>query len=131
MRIVWIIALGLGMMGVGLGQASPPPLNQFQEIEGLNRARHIARTMGERINGGIERYRTEPAMHRGGIGENHVENHGSYWLISFLGGTPEEVSIHKKYSIYTIIKIDKTTFRPEVVYNGEIPESIKVKRGLK
>jgi hypothetical protein len=125
-----IVALGLVIsLSIGAGGRGNAIPNRFQEIVMLNRARHIARMAGERVNGGVERYRTEPAMHQG-IGEQHVQDKGPYWLIGFLGGTPEEVSVKGQYSIYTVIRIDKTTFKNEVIYNGEIPEEIKRKRGL-
>jgi len=127
--IALALSLYISLNPASGSQASTPPNNRFQEIMSLNRARHIARAAGERINGGVERYRAEPAMHQT-IGDNHVQDKGTYWLISFLGGTPEEVSIQRRYSIYTVVKINKTTFQSEVLYNGHIPEDIKRKRGL-
>jgi len=97
--------------------------NRFQEIIALNKARNIVRATAERINGGVEVYRTEVALHRQ-LGEQHVQDKGDSWIISFFGGTPEEVSIKNIYSIYTVIKINKKTFETQVLYNGKIPSDV-------
>jgi hypothetical protein len=53
-------------------------VNHFETIANLKRAQNQARFAGERAHGGINVYRTEPAMHQtvGTVGEAHYEDVG-------------------------------------------------------
>ncbi|MCS6781813.1 MAG: hypothetical protein RMI89_06710 [Gloeomargarita sp. SKYBB_i_bin120] len=95
--------------------------NRFQEIMNLKRAQNLARMAGERANGGIEVYRTEPAMHRtvGTVGEARYEDVGDAWVFTFRGGTPEEVAAGR-YSIRTVVRVDKRTFQTSILSNERI-----------
>lgn len=100
---------------------SPAQANRFQEIMNLKRAQNLARMAGERANGGIEVYRTEPAMHRtvGTVGDARYEDVGDAWIFTFRGGTPEEVAAGR-YSIRTVVRVDKQTFKTSILSNERI-----------
>lgn len=112
----------LGSMGpTGLALAQAGSVNRFQQIMQLRRAQNLARMAGERANGGIEVYRTEPAMHQtvGTVGEARYEDVGDAWIFTFRGGTPEEVAAGR-YSIRTVVRVDKQTFRTTVLSNERL-----------
>lgn len=99
-------------------------LTPVERVNAWHQSRHIARSYGERLNGGVEVYRTEPAMHRA-IGEFHVKDEGGTWLVSFLGGAVEEVALSGRYRILTEVRIDKKSYQATVAYNGPImPERL-------
>ncbi|MEN9227556.1 MAG: hypothetical protein Q6K14_03510 [Gloeomargarita sp. GMQP_bins_44] len=109
----------MGPTGLALAQAGS--VNRFQQIMQLRRAQNLARMAGERANGGIEVYRTEPAMHQtvGTVGEARYEDVGDAWIFTFRGGTPEEVAAGR-YSIRTVVRVDKQTFRTTVLSNERL-----------
>ncbi|MEN9216123.1 MAG: hypothetical protein Q6K90_02220 [Gloeomargarita sp. HHBFW_bins_162] len=101
-----------------LAQSNP---NRFQTIANLKRAQNLARMAGERANGGIAVYRTEPAMHQtvGTIGEARYEDVGDAWIFTFRGGSPEETAAGR-YSIRTVVRVDKGSFRTTILSNERI-----------
>ncbi|MCS7225559.1 MAG: hypothetical protein NZ821_01010 [Gloeomargarita sp. SKYB31] len=122
MRVV-PLAVGLFLATATVVPALPSPAqaNRFQEIMNLKRAQNLARMAGERANGGIEVYRTEPAMHRtvGTVGDARYEDVGDAWIFTFRGGTPEEVAAGR-YSIRTVVRVDKQTFKTSILSNERI-----------
>ncbi|MEN9215673.1 MAG: hypothetical protein Q6J18_04730 [Gloeomargarita sp. DG02_3_bins_56] len=95
--------------------------NRFQTIANLRRAQNQARFAGERANGGIAVYRTEPAMHQavGTEGEARYEDVGDAWIFTFRGGSPQETAAGR-YSIRTVVRVDKGTFKTTIVSNERI-----------
>ncbi len=95
--------------------------NRFQTIANLKRAQNQARFAGERANGGIAVYRTEPAMHQavGTEGEARYEDVGDAWIFTFRGGSPQETAAGR-YSIRTVVRVDKGTFKTTIVSNERI-----------
>ncbi|MCS7031203.1 MAG: hypothetical protein NZL92_06710 [Gloeomargarita sp. SKYG116] len=122
MRVV-PLAVGLFLATATVVPALPSPAqaNRFQEIMNLKRAQNLARMAGERANGGIEVYRTEAAMHRtvGTVGDARYEDVGDAWIFTFRGGTPEEVAAGR-YSIRTVVRVDKQTFKTSILSNERI-----------
>ncbi len=115
------------LLGIVLLLASGPALptlaqeNRFQTIANLKRAQNQARFAGERVNGGIAVYRTEPAMHQtvGTTGEARYEDVGDAWIFTFRGGSPEETAAGR-YSIRTVVRVEKGTFKTTVLSNERI-----------
>ncbi len=95
--------------------------NRFQTIANLKRAQNQARFAGERANGGIAVYRTEPAMHQavGTEGEARYEDVGDAWIFTFRGGSPQETAAGR-YSIRTVVRVDKGTFKTTIISNERI-----------
>ncbi len=95
--------------------------NRFETIGNLKRAQNQARFAGEKANGGIAVYRTEPAMHQtvGTVGEARYEDVGDAWIFTFRGGSPEETAAGR-YSIRTVVRVEKGTFKATIVSNERI-----------
>ncbi len=95
--------------------------NRFETIGNLKRAQNQARFAGEKANGGIAVYRTEPAMHQtvGTEGEARYEDVGDAWIFTFRGGSPEE-TVAGRYPILTVVRVDKGTFKTTIVSNERI-----------
>ncbi|APB32567.1 hypothetical protein GlitD10_0266 [Gloeomargarita lithophora Alchichica-D10] len=95
--------------------------NRFQTISNLKRAQNQARFAGEKANGGIAVYRTEPAMHQavGTEGDARYEDVGDAWIFTFRGGSPEETAAGR-YSMRTVVRVDKGTYKTEIVSNERI-----------
>jgi hypothetical protein len=115
-------ALALSLMGVAVPLFTPWPtqaeVNRFHTITNLKRAQNLARMAGEKANGGIAVYRTEPAMHQtvGTQGEARYEDVGDAWIFTFRGGSPEETAAGR-YSIRTVVRVDKRTFKTTILSN--------------
>jgi hypothetical protein len=115
-------ALALSLMAVAISVGAPLPVqaevNRFHTITNLKRAQNLARMAGEKANGGIAVYRTEPAMHQtvGTQGEARYEDVGDAWIFTFRGGSPEETAAGR-YSIRTVVRVDKRTFKTTILSN--------------
>jgi hypothetical protein len=115
-------ALALSLMAVVISVGAPLPIqaevNRFHTITNLKRAQNLARMAGEKANGGIAVYRTEPAMHQtvGTQGEARYEDVGDAWIFTFRGGSPEETAAGR-YSIRTVVRVDKRTFKTTILSN--------------
>ncbi|MBE9127372.1 MULTISPECIES: purine nucleoside permease [unclassified Coleofasciculus] len=80
----------------------------------LNRAKNLARQGAERANGGLGRYRAEPAMH-GPIEESpYVDNGDDTWTFTFQGGAP-----NSRPDIETVVTVSETG-TVTIDYNGAI-----------
>jgi hypothetical protein len=118
-------ALALSLMAVAISVGAPLPVqaevNRFHTITNLKRAQNLARMAGEKANGGIAVYRTEPAMHQtvGTQGEARYEDVGDAWIFTFRGGSPEETAAGR-YSIRTVVRVDKRTFKTTILSNERI-----------
>lgn len=118
-------ALALSLMAVAISVGAPLPIqaevNRFHTITNLKRAQNLARMAGEKANGGIAVYRTEPAMHQtvGTKGEARYEDVGDAWIFTFRGGSPEETAAGR-YSIRTVVRVDKRTFKTTILSNERI-----------
>jgi hypothetical protein len=118
-------ALALSLMAVVISVGAPLPIqaevNRFHTITNLKRAQNLARMAGEKANGGIAVYRTEPAMHQtvGTQGEARYEDVGDAWIFTFRGGSPEETAAGR-YSIRTVVRVDKRTFKTTILSNERI-----------
>jgi len=117
-------AFALAVFLVAVAVPTLPTLaqaNRFETIANLKRAQNQARFAGERANGGINVYRTEPAMHQtvGTLGEARYEDVGDAWIFTFRGGSPEETAAGR-YSIRTVVRVDKGTFKTTILSNQRI-----------
>jgi hypothetical protein len=119
------IALTAALLVMAVPAVSPLPSvaqeNRFETIGNLKRAQNQARFAGEKANGGIAVYRTEPAMHQaiGTEGEARYEDVGDAWIFTFRGGSPQETAAGR-YSILTVVRVDKGTFKTTIVSNQRI-----------
>ncbi len=81
----------------------------------LNRAKNLARQAAEIHNGGLQNYRAESAMHSAGVAAPYVDR-GTDWVFRFQGGLPGAPVM----TIESEIRVDKSSFQTEVLYNGPI-----------
>jgi hypothetical protein len=97
-------------------QIDPKLSATFQEVNGRNRARNLARQAAERANGGLEKYRANSAVH---TKETPVKDNGDHWVFILLGGLPGSSTP----TIETEVRVDKADFKTSVLYNGAIRTS--------
>ncbi len=89
--------------------------NAPDQITALGRAKNLARQTAEAINGGLEFYRAEAAMH-GPVSEAPcVDNGNGTWTFTIMGGEPAFTVPSKE----TVVTIDRNTWQIRVEYNGE------------
>lgn len=81
----------------------------------LNRAKNLARQAAEIYNGGLQNYRAEMAMHTAGLAAPYTDQ-GDHWVFNFQGAAPGATVM----TIESEIRVDKGSFRTEVLYNGPI-----------
>lgn len=91
------------------------------ERRAMNAAKHTARQVAERENGGLSVYRAESAMH-GALANSPCERIGpDTWRFTFRGGEPTAV-VQEDYTILSVVTVGgrgrETTFTLE--YNGPI-----------
>ncbi|MEM9004897.1 MAG: purine nucleoside permease [Cyanobacteria bacterium P01_F01_bin.86] len=88
----------------------------------LGRARNIARQAIESLNGGLQEYRAEPAMHGPACLAPFTENGDGSLTFTFFGGTPGA-----SFSIESVVTVmeDGTA---DVVYNGPIRPNAQTDR---
>lgn len=87
----------------------------------LTRAKNLARQAAERENGGLNKYRAEPAMYGPAIDSTYVENEDGSVTFSFKGGTPGFTTP----TIETVATVS-TAGVVAISYNGPIrPESAR------
>jgi len=60
-------------------------------------------------------------MHQtvGTKGEARYEDVGDAWIFTFRGGSPEETAAGR-YSIRTVVRVDKRTFKTTILSNERI-----------
>lgn len=92
------------------------------ERRAMNAAKHTARQVAERENGGLSIYRAEPAMH-GSVLDAPCERTGlDTWRFAFRGGDPTAVALQEDYTVLSVVTVEGTgresTFILE--YNGPI-----------
>ncbi len=86
----------------------------------LNRAKNLARQAAEIHNGGLQNYRAEMAMHTAGLAAPYTDQ-GDHWVFRFQGGAPGATVM----TVESEVRVDKGTFRTEVLYNGPIrPQAV-------
>ncbi len=97
--------------------ATPTPagdtIRLTEAIFGLSRAQNLARQAGERVNGGLQVYRAEAAMHGNAANAPFIDG-GDAWIFRFRGGAPGT----DLTAIETEVRVDKATFETSVIYNG-------------
>ena len=93
------------------------------EQRALNAAKNEARQLAERVNGGLNVYRAEPAMH-GAVVDAPCEVVGSgVWRFTIRGGDPVAVSTLAQYTILSVVTVDSATGSDRSIrldYNGPI-----------
>ena len=87
---------------------------KFKEIEGLSKAKNLARQAAEAANGGLEIYRSEYSMH-GSAARSPYREQGDNWVFTFKGGAPAETP-----TIESEVQVNKADFTTTLVYNGAI-----------
>jgi hypothetical protein len=87
---------------------------KFREIEGLSRAKNLARQAAEAANGGLESYRSDYSMH-GAAARSPYREQGDAWVFTFKGGAPGETP-----TIESEVQVNKADFTTTLVYNGAI-----------
>jgi hypothetical protein len=101
--------------GVATAQTNNPALDaKFKEIEGLSKAKNLARQAAEAANGGLESYRSEYSMH-GFAARSPYRDQGDAWVFTFKGGAPQEMP-----TIESEVQVNKADFTTTLVYNGTI-----------
>ncbi len=93
--------------------ATGDTISLTEAIFGLSRARNLARQAGERVNGGLQVYRVEAAMH-GNAANSPFVDASDAWVFRFRGGAPGTAL----NTIETEVRVDKATFATSVIYNG-------------
>lgn len=93
--------------------ATDDSIRLTEAIFGLSRAQNLARQAGERVNGGLQVYRVENAMHGNAANSPFVDS-GDAWIFRFRGGAPGTAL----NTIETEVRVDKATFETSVIYNG-------------
>ena len=95
------------------------------EQRALIAAKNEARQLAERINGGLNVYRSEPAMH-GAVENTPCEQVSSgVWRFTFRGGEPVAVSTLEEYEVLSVVTVDNVTGSERSVsleYNGPIED---------
>jgi hypothetical protein len=87
---------------------------KFKEIEGLSKAKNLARQAAESANGGLETYRADYSMH-GFAARSPYRDQGDAWVFTFKGGAPEETP-----NIESEVRVDKADSNTTLLYNGAI-----------
>ncbi len=82
----------------------------------LQRAKNLARQTGERINGGLGRYRAESSMHGPAAASPFRVNDDGTVTFTFKGGAPGFVTP----TVESEIKVNPANWTIEVLYNGPI-----------
>jgi hypothetical protein len=85
-------AFGLGSLPA-LAQPNPTPSSGFStpgtpDVYFINRAKNLARQAAITANGGLERYRPDPAMFGPAIQTQYLRNADGSITFSFMGGAP-------------------------------------------
>ncbi|MGV0025792.1 hypothetical protein [Phormidesmis priestleyi] len=87
---------------------------KFKEIEGLSRAKNLARQAAETANGGLETYRADYSMH-GFAARSPYRDQEDAWVFTFKGGAPAEMP-----TIESEVQVNKVDFTTTLIYNGAI-----------
>lgn len=82
----------------------------------LNRAKNLARQAAERVNGGLNYYRAESAMHGPAVEAPFTENGDGTVTFTFSGGSPG----YTTPTVQTIATVDLATGEVQINYNGPI-----------
>lgn len=103
-----------GFNSTAVAQVTPP--GQFGvDNPVLQRARNLARQAGERVNGGLTRYRAGASMHGPASESPFVDNGDSTFTFTFLGGAPAQPP-----TIETVVTVAYDASTITVNYNGPI-----------
>jgi hypothetical protein len=93
------------------------PITESAQWSGqLNRAKNLARQAAERVNGGLNNYRAEDAMHGPAAEAPFVENGDGTITFSFVGSRPGT----NRPTVQTIATVELSTGFVQLDYNGEI-----------
>ena len=111
-----LIGFAFGISPIATAQTDNPALDaKFKAIEGLSRAKNLARQAAETANGGLEQYRAELRMH-GNSAQSPYVDRDDMWVFTFAGGAPGSDSL----TIETEVQVAKADFQTTVVYNGAV-----------
>ncbi|NJR48726.1 MAG: hypothetical protein HC780_03370 [Leptolyngbyaceae cyanobacterium CSU_1_3] len=111
-----LLGLPVTINASAIAQTNNPSLDaKFKEIEGLSRAKNLARQAAEAANGGLEIYRAEYSMH-GFAARSPYRDQGDAWVFTFKGGMPGSETLN----IESEIRVGKADFATTVLYNGVI-----------
>jgi hypothetical protein len=97
---------------------SPQLLSQVNGFT-LKKAQNAARQAIEELNGGLQVYQAEFAMHGPAQGAPFTDD-GNYWTFTFVGGPPGWTTP----SIRSIVEVSKDGEQVNVVYNGSVSGSV-------
>lgn len=96
-------------------QAAPDWISQLTTID-LNRAKNYARQAIEEVNGGLELYHAEDAMHGPSAESPYQDNGDGTWTFIFFGGTPGWTTP----TLESEVTVNQTTGAVTVLYNGPL-----------
>ncbi len=82
----------------------------------LNRAKNQARQFAERLNGGLQVYRAEPAMHGPSAESPYRVTEAGQLEFNFFGRSPGAST----YTTETVVVVDTETWEVNLIYNGAI-----------
>lgn len=104
-----------------LAQNSPrSPSSSLESDRGyyidLNRAKNLARQAAEQINGGLRRYRAEPAMHGPVQDSPYIENEDGTVTFTFKGRPPGTT----RFTVETSVTVNRNGGMVTVNYNKPI-----------
>lgn len=99
----FIISGNLPLQAQKLPDQKSPDLIQSQELINIQRAKNLARQAAEKENGGLGKYRAEPAMHGPVAETNHEEIEDGVWLFTIRGREVDS----EEFTIKTVVRVDQ------------------------
>lgn len=92
-------------------------LIEYRNLVQLNKAKNLARQAAEKANGGLGKYRAEPAMHSDPEQTNHQKIRENTWKFTFLGKRPHA----DNYTIKSVVIVDLNRDTVTIESNRSIP----------
>ncbi|MBE9077019.1 hypothetical protein IQ241_06860 [Romeria aff. gracilis LEGE 07310] len=134
-----LLSVGAAAAGTTPADSGPPSQSVGQTVTAQNsaaplvaqvdnhlilvRAKNEARQAAERLNGGLNEYRAESAMHGSILQVPYVDNNDGTVTFTFRGGNPADVAAGI-YSVESIITVDVTSWETVIDYNGDLRTDI-------
>lgn len=119
MRTLLLTAL-LALTGVSVPILAQPGSTQTAPdptyVLDLNRAKNLARQAAERLNGGLNVYRTEPSMHGPAVEAPYVDNGNGTWTFTFTGSRPGSTTPY----VQSAVTVVRGSWRVTVDYNRPV-----------